>query len=271
VPENRSLVRSVDAAEASPENRPSTLVPFEQNKGLQFVEFSPQPPFDNRLVFTDQDPARLAAFRILRHKLMDRGDARAILCTSPGPGEGKTTLAANLALAFSELGRYRVLLLEANFRPPSLGALFGFTPPEGFRRQIDRHHAVPDSPWVIIQIGPPPLYILAAEGNGCPSCGAVLPDEARFCGSCGAVLDQGSSFLDGAGFTDALQRFKRAFDYLIIDAPSVLVGGDINLIQDAADGVVMAVRRGQSDQRSLRRAIAQVAPTPVLAVTFFEE
>ena len=249
----------------------TALTSREHDKGICFVRFVPKPPFDNRLAFADPDARRAASFRVLRQRLIDRGDARTILCTSANSGEGSTTLAVNLALAFSELGRHRVLLLEANFRSTAIADLFGFDIPSGFRSQIVRHRGNADEPWVLVQIGPPPLYIMAAERNGCVQCGTALPEEARFCGKCGgAITGLGKSFGDWVGFTAAIDRFRQAFDYLIIDAPPVLAGGDVNLMQDAADAIAFAARRGKSDERSLRRAIEQIAPSPLAAVTMFE-
>jgi succinoglycan biosynthesis transport protein ExoP len=249
----------------------TALTTRDSDKGIRFVRFVPKPPFDRRLAFADAEAHRAASFRLLRQRLIDRGDAHTILCTSARPGEGKTTLAANLALAFSELGRHRVLLIDANFRSAAIADLFGFDIPSGFRAQIARHRQNPAEPWVLVQIGPPALYILAAEQNGCLQCGASLPEDARFCGKCaGAVTGRGTTFGDWTGFTAAIERFRQAFDYLIIDAPSVLTGGDVNLMQDAADAVVFAARKGESDERSLRRAIEQIAPAPLAAVTMFE-
>lgn len=283
--ENRRAALSVTGARARPgpsardadDNHAGQAMPMtalatrDSDKGIVFVRFAPKPPFDPRLAFADQEAQRAASFRLLRQRLIERGDAHVILCTSARPGEGKTTLAANLALAFSELGRHRVLLLEASFRSTGIADLFGFDIPTGFRAQIARHRQNPAEPWVLVQIGPPPLYIMAAERNGCLKCGASLPEDARFCGKCaGAVTGRGTTFSDWTGFTAALERFRQAFDYLIIDGPSVLTGGDVNLMQDSTDVVVFAARRGESDQRSLRRAIEQIAPAPLAAVTMFE-
>jgi hypothetical protein len=51
----------------------------------------------------------------------------------------------------------------------------------------------------------------------------------------------------------------------------VLASGDVNLIQDSADAIVFATRRGRSAARSLRRAIEQVAPAPVAAVALMDD
>jgi succinoglycan biosynthesis transport protein ExoP len=216
--------------------------------------------------------AAAASFRLLRQRLIDRGDPHAVLCTSAGRNEGTTTLAINLALAFAELGKYRVLLIEASFRRPSLGEVFGFKPPKGFAIQLARHRDHPADPWVVVQIGSTPLYILAAEPHCCPHCAAVITAEtARFCGMCGKDVGTGTTGqLDAITFATAIQRFRIAFDYLIVDAPPVLSSGEVNLIQDAADAVIFATSKGRSEARNLRRALDQVAPAPVAAVVMLD-
>jgi Mrp family chromosome partitioning ATPase len=234
------------------------------------LSFAPTAPFDGRLVFTDRDARRASAFRTLRQRLLDAGEVHSILCTSANSGEGTTTLAANLALSFAELGRYRVVLIEANFRRASVAAMFGFEPPAGFRSQIAHHRLHPDEPWAMVQIGPPPLFILAMEPHACPRCNARLPVWARFCGACGNDVVEVGGLTDGAGVNAAIASLREVFDYVIIDGPSVLSSGDINVIQDSADAVVMATRKGQSDERSLRRAIEQVAPAPLAGVVLLD-
>src|SRR4029078_5530426 len=177
-------------------------------------------------MWRDRDSDRAASFRLLRQRLIDRGDPRSMLCTSPNSGDGKTTLAANLALAFAELGRHRVLLVEATLRQAQLGEVFGFKPPRGFGVQLQRHRAKPNDAWVVVQIGQTQLYVLAAEPRVCPHCAAVMVDDARFCGMCGKGVPGGPpSALDAVTFAAAIQRFREAFDYIVVDAPSVLAGG----------------------------------------------
>ena len=234
------------------------------------VSFTPEAPFDARLVFTDRDARRASAFRTLRQRLIDAGEIHSILCTSANSGEGATTLAVNLALSFSELGRFRVLLIEANFRSASLASLFGFVPPAGFRSQIARHRQHPDEPWAVVQIGSA-LFILAVEPHAaCPRCAATLPAWAEFCGACGAKVAGVAALTDGAGVNAAIASLREVFDYVIIDGPAVLSSGDINVIQDSADAIVMATRKGKSDERSLGRAIEQVAPAPLAGVVLLD-
>jgi Mrp family chromosome partitioning ATPase len=250
----------------------TALVPQDGDGGICFVRFSPRAPFDERLVmWRDRDSDRAAGFRLLRQRLIDRGDPRTMLCTSPNSGDGKTTLASNLALAFAELGRHRVLLIEAALRSAQLGEVFGFKPPRGFGVQLQRHRANPNDAWVVVQIGQTPLYVLAAEPRCCPHCSAVMVDDARFCGMCGKGVPVGPpTALDAVTFSAAVQRFREAFDYIVVDAPAVLAGGDVNLIQDACEVVVFAAKSGRSEARDLRRAVEQVAPAQVAAVALMD-
>ena len=228
---------------------------------------------DQRLVFWGQGSSPTAAsFRLLRQRLIERGDPRTVLCTSARPHEGSTTLATNLALAFAELGKYRVLLIEATFRSASLGEVFGFKPPRGFAMQLARHRDRPGDPWVVVQIVSTPLYILAADPRCCPHCATVIANPAaKFCGQCGKDIGSGvSGRLDAIAFGDAIQRFRAAFDYIVVDAPPVLASGEVNLIQDAVDAIVFAADKGKSEGRNLRRALEQVAPAPVAAVVLLE-
>jgi len=237
-----------------------------------FVKHEMVEPADPRLaLINNRDSARAASYRLLRQRLVEHGDPRVILVTSARNREGKTTSAANLALAYAELGHKRVLLVEANFRSASLGELFGFKPPRCFSVQLERHRDRPLDPWVVVQVAPVDVHVVAVHPNCCPSCSRVLVAGASFCGDCGRKVANEALRLDRVTFAASIQRFRKAFDYIVIDGPSVLEGADVNLIQDTADGIVMAARSRHSDARGLKRAMDQVSPAPVLGVALVED
>jgi hypothetical protein len=104
--------------ELSPESIPSSpLVPRGDGIaiGVSSVRVVPRAPPDPRVVFGVKRSAAAGAFRRLRQQLIDRGDPRTIVCTSANPGEGKTTLAANLALAYAEIGKPGQALPQLRF------------------------------------------------------------------------------------------------------------------------------------------------------------
>jgi Mrp family chromosome partitioning ATPase len=210
----------------------------------------PPPDPDERLILVrEPDSARAASFRVLRHRLQERGDPRVIAVTSAGAKEGKTTCAVNLALALGECGRARVLLIEANFRAPSLAPLFGFMPPECFTAQLARHKAKPLDAWSVVEVYSPSLHVLA-----------VQPD-----------MGLGHPLLDGPGFSLAIEMLAQAgYDYIVIDTPPVLGAADVNLIEDAADGVVFTAWSRETSARNLRAAVEQLSPAKVLGLTLLD-
>src|SRR5262245_20595958 len=121
-------------------------------------------PLDARLVLVDDpDSERAAAFRVLRHHLLEAGRPQVVVVSSPRPGEGKTTAAINLALALSECGRAKVLLVEANVRRPQLASVFRFVPPWCFAEQLAAHRHQPMLPWSLVDI--PQLWLHVAAIN----------------------------------------------------------------------------------------------------------
>jgi Mrp family chromosome partitioning ATPase len=118
---------------------------------------------DRAPILADPLSARTASFRVLRHRLVDRGDPKAILVTSAQDGEGKTTCALNLAWALAESGRNRVLLVEANTGEPAVARLLGFLPPGCFLEQLAQHRTEPARPWTVAQVGPHDVDVLAVR------------------------------------------------------------------------------------------------------------
>src|SRR5262245_12826100 len=204
---------------------------------------------DGRLVLlAEPDSARAACFRVLRHRLADRGDPKAIVVTSAAPREGKTTCAVNLALALGECGRARVLLIEANQRSPELAQLFGFMPPECFADQLARHRERPLEPWTVVEVYEPWLHVAA-----------MRPQTAS------------RPLLDAPAFAVAMERLRLAgYDYIVLDTPPILGSADVNLIEDSADGVLLVTSARKTMSRPLRRALEQLAPARLLGLVLLD-
>ena len=94
-----------------------------------------QPPNTQILVMLSETGKEApAALRVIRHRLeQKRAEGMwTFAVTSARDGEGKSTFATQLALVLSESQRARVLLVEANFRKPTIASILGFRVPEGF-------------------------------------------------------------------------------------------------------------------------------------------
>jgi Mrp family chromosome partitioning ATPase len=197
---------------------------------------------DPRLALViDPDSERAAAFRVLRHHLLELGRPQVIVVSSPLAGDGKTTVALNLALALAECGRAKVLLAEAHVRRPQLANVFRCVPPWCFAEQLAAHRSQPMLPWSLIEI--PQLWL------------HVAPISPRI---------EKTQLLDAPAFAIAMERLRAAgYDHVVIDAPEVLGSADVNLMADAADTVVLALRARHSTTRDLRKAIDQLGPSRV--------
>jgi Mrp family chromosome partitioning ATPase len=189
------------------------------------------------------DPAA-AAFRVLRHRLRERRGARVLLVTSPRAGEGKTSTAVNLALALGEEGGARVLLIEANFRRPTLAGVLGFQPPVCLGQQFELHRGRPTAPWVVVETVPSWLHTAT-----------VAPDAAS------------RGVLDGRALALFIEDMREAgYEYIVVDGPAILDGADANLIEERVDGILLTVRARRSRARTFRTAVDQIGAGKLLGV-----
>ena len=157
--------------------------------------------------------------------------------TSPSQSDGKTTVAANLALSMAELER-RVLLVDADLRRPRLHRIFEaanrwglsdlLTPEEPSEEQPDQ--AIAPMP------GSPHLHLL-------PS---------------GVAPFGGPGLLHSGAVERLLQRLRYRFDIIIIDTPPALAISDARVLARYADGVVLVVRAGSTGEALASEADSQL-------------
>src|SRR5262245_16638175 len=210
----------------------------------------PDEPPDPRLALViDPDSERSAAFRVLRHHLLEVGRPQVVIVSSPQTGEGKTTAAINLALALSECGRAKTLLVETHVRRPQFTNIFKFVPPWCFAEQLAAHRHQPTMPWSLVDI--PQLWLHIA---------AINPRIAQ------------TQLLDGPAFAIAIERLRQGgYDHIVVDAPPVLGSADVNLMADAADAVVFALRARRSTIRDLRLAIDQLGGIDIAGTVLLDD
>jgi Mrp family chromosome partitioning ATPase len=210
----------------------------------------PEDDTDPRLALViDPDSERSASFRVMRHHLLEIGRPQVVVVSSPQARDGKTTVAVNLALALAECGRAKVLLVETNLRRPQLAGVFKFVPPWCFAEQLAAHRHQPMMPWSLIDI--PQLWLHVS---------AVNPRIEK------------TQLLDGPAFAIAMERLRLGgYDHIVVDAPSVLGSADVNLMADAADAVVLALRSRRSTTRDLRRAIEQIGGGKVAGTVLLQD
>ncbi|GMU36957.1 MAG: polysaccharide biosynthesis tyrosine autokinase [Phycisphaerae bacterium] len=176
------------------------------------------------------------AFRQIRANLQYSAPAarqRSIVVTSPGPGDGKTTVACNLAIAAAQAGR-RVLLVDANLRRPCLGEHWAGVEDRGLTTLLIGEGALTD---LAVKTPIPNLHVLGS--------GPMTPNPAEL--------------LAGDAFQAFLAGAVQKYDQVILDAPPVLLASDPTVLSSQVDGVIMTVRAKTNSRGAARRACALLA------------
>jgi succinoglycan biosynthesis transport protein ExoP len=152
----------------------------------------------------------------------ERGEqASVIVLTSPDPGEGKTTVATNLAIALAQIGR-RVILVDGDLRKPSLAHIFDTTCESGLSELLDLEDPID-------QIAATKFVFNTPIPNL-----AVLPTKAASEGIC--------TKLHSSRMRVLLQRLRSEYDHVIIDSPPMLHIADARVLGWLADGVLLVLR-----------------------------
>ncbi|GLX94233.1 polysaccharide biosynthesis tyrosine autokinase [Herbidospora sp. NBRC 101105] len=174
------------------------------------------------------------AFRALRTNLRfvgEDGGPRSLLVTSCGPGEGKSTLAINLALAVAGTGR-RVALVDADLRRPSVARHLGLE-----TRSMGLTDVLAGSARLAEALQRrPDLDVLPG--------GPIPADPGELAGS--------------PGMRRVIADLAADHDLVVVDAPPLLPVSDAVVLATACDGVLLVTRAGRTRRESLAQAVARL-------------
>ena len=183
------------------------------------------------ITHTDAESAGAEAFRMLRTALLFAGaerPLRTIAVTSPGPSEGKSTVAVNLASVLAQAGS-RVLLVDADLRHPMLHTVFEREKSPGLSDLV----ALDSDPAAAV-------FTTSLDGLYCLPCGTMPPSPAD-------LLTLGAT-------RSLLERLAGEYDHVVIDTPPVLVAADTTIIGALVDTSVIVVRAGRTTQDAFEDA-----------------
>lgn len=152
---------------------------------------------------------------------------RSLMVTSPNPGDGKTTVAANLAAGMALVGR-RVLLVDANFRRPELHKLFGVDGATGFSSVLTGGSTLES----------------AAKATKVPNL-SVLP--------AGPKPANAAELLESDLLKQFIDRASEQYDLVVFDSGAVLFASESLAMAPRVDGVITVVRANQSSRGILGR------------------
>jgi protein-tyrosine kinase len=175
------------------------------------------------------DSAAAEQFRVLHARLAQLGTRRplrVVAVTSAARGEGRTTVAANLALTAAQEGR-ATLLLEADLRRPSLARLFGLAPRAGLAEVLD----------------------------GAAELGQAIARVGALSVLCAGGAPEGSALQRTPRAASVMEQLRAEFDLVVVDAPPALAFSDGDRLAGAADGAILVVRAGMTPRQVVRLAL----------------
>lgn len=148
--------------------------------------------------------------------------------TSAGPGEGKSTTAANVATVMAQQGK-RVLLIDADMRKPTMHYTFRLINTQGLTTLLTKRTTFDET---IQKTEVENLFVLTS--------GPIPPNPAELLSS--VVMD---SFIKHA---------LTLFDTVILDTPPVLAVTDAQILANLCDGTVLVVRSGETEREAALKA-----------------
>ena len=188
-------------------------------------------PLGRVVTISDPTSATAEAFHTLgtnlQYALMD-APSRVIALTSPGPGEGKTTVCANLGVALAQTGE-SVLIVDCDLHRPAVHTVFGLRNLQGLENVLSGERQPPE-----IQQEPMPGLRIVTTGP-------LPPYPAQLLGS--------------VRFKEFLRQEGSEFDYVLLDCPPVSMVPDALVLAAQADGVLVVLDAQSTRKVALRRTI----------------
>jgi len=203
-----------------------------RRKGFLLTGTNTSPQSSALVTCTDPRSQAAESYRALLTSILlssSSAPPKVLLVTSALQEEGKTTISANSAIVLAQKGS-RVLLVDADLRRPGLGEMLGLNSSSGLSTLLSgvdkQAHFVTPIPEV------PTLTVLSA--------GPIPPNPAEL--------------LSSETMKTWLARWRKEFDYIVIDSPPCLSVTDAVALSVEADKVIFVARSGQTTKAALRRA-----------------
>lgn len=188
-----------------------------------------------------EDEAQLVeAFRGLRLNVRNAANGSGpvtLAISSPGPGDGKSLISSNLALAFAEAG-YRTLLIDGDIRRGQLHSTFGVPQRPGLVDHLTGEIVVED---VIRETSHANLF--------------VIP--------CGTRRHRGPELLAADSTVKMIRGLRSRFDAIILDTAPLGAGIDPYALGAAAGTMLLVLRTGQTDRKLAQAKLTTLDRLPV--------
>ena len=184
---------------------------------LQFLKEKPNSP--------EAEAIRSLETAIRVSAQLKENPVKTLLITSGFPGEGKTTVATNLAAALSR--HYKTCLIDADLRHPVITSTYGLKREIGLQDALMKPELVDELNTTPVEV--PSLTVLGSGG--------AIPD----------AIDKMTS----DSMAKLLERLKMRFDYIVIDSPPVIPFAESRWLSALADGIVVVARASTTTRHAL--------------------
>lgn len=185
------------------------------------------------VLFHEPAGYRAEQIRALRNRLValnPDGEPKTLVVASAIGGEGKSVTALNLAMAFAELERHQVVVIDADLRGPSIEQYLNINPAPGLADLLLGETSLDK---VLRPVGYRKLMLIGA----------------------GAPVQNPAEVLSGSRLDELFARLKERFQYVVIDTPPVLPCTDAGVLARAADGTLLVLRLEHTRKGQAREAL----------------
>ncbi|ALC84559.1 capsular biosynthesis protein [Bacillus sp. FJAT-22090] len=188
---------------------------------------------NKRKLVISTNPKSIVAeqFRTVRANIkfaMKGKEFKTLLFTSASVGEGKSTVAANVAISFAQEG-LKVLLIDADLRKPTLHYTFSILISPGFTNFLMSNWKLED---VIRESEIKGLHLITS----------------------GPIPSNPSELLGSDLIYDLWKKIKSRYDIVIFDAPPILSVADAQILSEKCDATILVVDSGKTEKKNILKA-----------------
>ncbi|MED4141586.1 CpsD/CapB family tyrosine-protein kinase [Priestia megaterium] len=189
-------------------------------------------------------------FRTIRanlHFLTKENTSKLFLITSPKEGEGKSTMAANLAVSMAQQ-KDKVLLIDANLREPVIHDIFNIQNTGGLTGVLENEVTFEEA-----------VYQTRIENLDILTSGAALSNFVELLGN--------------QKMKNLLTTLSACYDTILIDGPSVLTSPETRVLSTYSEGVILILKRGKTEIEKIEEAkrVLDIAEAKLVGVVMNEK
>ena len=207
-----------------------------EEKALNGNRFKSRNNKDEKKVLSEKSKfAIVEAYKAARTNIMfslSASDKKAFAVTSYSKGDGKSTVAANLAISFSKMGK-KVILIDCDLRRPNIHNILKLENKAGFSDMVGKMVVFDD----VVHHDVLPCLDVLTSGTIPPNPSELIcsPEVIKF-----------------------VERINKEYDYIIFDTPPVGVVADSLLLKDFIVGYLLVTREGKTTHGDIERLLQNI-------------